>query len=176
MAWSPQLTHVSHSGRMCHFVRQKLFGRNILHIRNHARDSKHKPADASNFEGSRKISFIQNERVDFELWSKQWPKSIKRRWPSHDALSLLRSITLRVQDGLRSSSCSASQMCPSTSGQPTSWPSDPVLLYRASRILGYALRVMLKYTLSISGPPAWGNLGICAQYQREFEGIPAPWG
>ena len=52
-------------------------------------------------------------------------------------------------------------------------PSDPVLLYRASRILEYALRVMLNYTLRISTPPARGNLGICAQYQREFEGISA---
>ena len=58
------------------------------------RGSQHEPSDASNFEGSRKISFIQNECVDLELWSKQRPKSTKRRWLNHGVISLVRSITL----------------------------------------------------------------------------------
>ena len=52
------------------------------------------------------------------------------------------------------------------------FPQSGVLLFE-----NWILREILlceSHALGVIGPPARGNLSICAQYLRNFEGIPAP--
>ena len=62
-----RVSHLESQEEVSHFMRQKNFEGNLFDIRNHFRDSKTKPADASNFLGPRKISLVQNECIDLEL-------------------------------------------------------------------------------------------------------------
>ena len=54
----------------------------------------------------------------------------------------------------------------------THFPLSGVLLFES-----WILREILlceSHALGVIGPPARGNLSICAQYLRNVEGIPAP--
>ena len=88
LAFWPHEPHDAHSLRRENFGTSS-FGTYFLFC-----GSKQKPADASNFVGSRKISLDQIYRMNPELWSKHRPKIINRRWPRHDVFSPVRSITL----------------------------------------------------------------------------------
>ena len=57
----PHEPHEAQSLRRKNFETSSFSSYILVHV------SKHEPSDASNFEGSRKISFIQNECVDLEL-------------------------------------------------------------------------------------------------------------
>ena len=56
-----------HEPHQAQSLRHKNFGRGSFSSYILFRGSKHEPSDASNFEGSRKISFVQNKCVELEL-------------------------------------------------------------------------------------------------------------
>ena len=127
-----------HEPHQAQSLRRKNFGPTSFSSYILFRDSKHAPSDASNFVGSRKISFIQNERVGsravIKTTTQKYKKAVAQSWRNFPCLTLWAGMIAEENPALR-----------------------------------VTLQIML-------GPPARGNLSICAQYSCNFEGFRAPWG